>query len=657
MMVQKHKKSANGGKNMYNKLFSPLKIRGMELKNRAIFPAMGTRMAENRAVTDRLIQYHVARVKGGCGLNIVEVSSVHTPSAPRNFLGICEDDLIPSHKKLTDAVHQAGGKAGIQLWQGSLAVGMDPAARIFMVNDTTIRGYTLPAITLAEIDEIVDCYGQAARRCVEAGYDCIEFHCAHNYLPHSFLSGGLNHRTDEYGGSFENRAKFPLRCIRAIRANIPEDMPLLMRIDAQDDQLPGGMTLDDTVAFCKLAQAEGVDVLDVSRGNIVTAATVYEVPPIDIPRGFNVDNAAYIREKTGMLTVAVGRINTPELAESILEEGKADMVVMGRAQLADPEFLNKAQAGRTEDIVYCVACNQGCYDGFCDLQNRPFITCLRNPQLGREGEWTLTKAETPKTVWIAGGGMAGLEAAKVLQQRGHKPVVFEAADHLGGQFLTAGRAPGKQEMADAAELFGRQVEKMGVEIRLNTPLTPQLLQEGKPDAVILAVGACPIRMPVESTDTVRVAVANEVLDGLETIEGETVVIGGGLVGLEVADFLATRGNKVHVVEMAEKAGKDLGSLRAITVMSKMRALNVEILTDTRFEKLCETGVICAGKEGEVTIPCRNVVVAVGSRPKDCTPLEQTCAELGIPCTKVGDAKQARRALDAVAEGFEAARTL
>jgi len=642
---------------MYDMLFAPVKIRGMELKNRVIFPAMGTRMAENRAVTDRLIQYHVARVKGGCGLNIVEVAAVHTPSAPRNFLGICEDDLIPSHKKLTDAIHAAGGKAGIQLWQGSLAVGMDPAARIFMVNETTIRGYTLPAITLAEIDEIVACYGEAARRCVEAGYDCIEFHCAHNYLPHSFLSGGLNHRTDEYGGSFENRAKFPLRCIRAIRANMPQDMPLLMRIDAQDDQLPGGMTLDDTVAFCKLAQAEGVDVLDVSRGNIVTAATVYEVPPIDIPRGFNVDNAAYIREKTGMITVAVGRINTPELAENILEQGKADMVVMGRAQLADPEFLNKAREGRTEDIVYCVGCNQGCYDGFCDLQNRPFITCLRNPQLGREAEWALTETETPKTVWIAGGGMGGLEAAKVLHQRGHKPVLFEATDRLGGQFLTAGRAPGKQEMADAAELFGRQVEKLGVEIRMSTPLTPELIREGKLDAVILAVGASPIQLPVESTDTVRVVSANRVLDGLDEIDGETVVIGGGLVGLEVADFIATRGSKVHVIEMAEKAGKDLGSLRAITVMGKMHALGVEILTDTRFETLCGTGVVCANQEGNITIPCRNVVVAVGSRPNDSSALEQACAELEIPCTKIGDAKQARRALDAVAEGFAAARTL
>lgn len=434
-------------------------------------------------------------------------------------------------------------------------------------------------------------------------------------------------------------------------------MPLLMRIDAQDDNLPGGMTLDDTVAFCKLAQEAGVDVLDVSRGNIVTAATVYEVPPIDIPRGFNVDNAAYIREKTGMLTVAVGRINTADLAEKILEQGKADMIVMGRAQLADPDFLNKAKEGCTQDIVYCVGCNQGCYDGFCDVQNRPFITCMRNPQLGREKEWALTKAPAAKTVWIAGGGMAGLEAAKVLLQRGYNPVIFEKTDVLGGQFLTAGEAPGKQEMKEAAELFGRQVERMGAKIRKDTELTPEMLRENRPDAVILAVGASPVMLPIASTDTVRVSAANRVLDGVDSVEGETVVIGGGLVGLEVADYVASRGNRVHVLEMTDKAGRDLGSLRAITVMQKLGALGVEILTDTRFESLSDSGAVCTRSGETVKIPCRNVIVAVGSKPNDSTALADVCRELGIPCSVVGDARQPRRALDAVAEAFEAARTL
>ncbi|MEG1873435.1 MAG: NADH:flavin oxidoreductase, partial [Ruthenibacterium sp.] len=327
---------------MFEKLFTPIQIRGMELKNRIIMPAMGTRMAsETGEVTPRLITYHAARAKGGSGLNIVEVASVHTPSAPAHFVSISDDEKLDGHAKLTEAIHAAGGKAGIQLWQGSIAVSMDPKAKMFVVSDMPFGKFTVPAITKAEIDEIVACYGAAARRSAQAGYDCVEFHCAHNYLPHSFLSGGLNHRTDEYGGSFENRARFPLACIRAIRENMPDSMPLFMRIDAHDDYLQGGLTIEEVIAFCKLAGKAGVDVLDISRGNIITAASLYEVPPLDVPRGFNVENASRIRKETGMLTIAVGRINAAEQAEEILEQDKADMVVMGRAQLADPEFANK----------------------------------------------------------------------------------------------------------------------------------------------------------------------------------------------------------------------------------------------------------------------------------------------------------------------------
>ena len=302
---------------MFEKLFTPIKIRGMELKHRIVMPAMGTKFSGQASyVTPTHINYHVERVKGGSALNIVEVCSVHTPSAPRGFLSISEDEYIPGLKELTDAIHAEGGKAGLQLWQGSLAVGSDQTAQILMACDTPFsEEITLPGATIEEIKEVVTCFGKAAARAVEAGFDCVEFHCAHNYLPHSFLSGGINFRTDEYGGSFENRAKFPLECIRAIRENIPEDMPLFMRIDAHDDYLEGGLTIEEVIEFCKLAGEAGVDVLDVSRGNIISAATKYEVPPIDIPRGFNIDNAARIRKETGMLTIGVGRINTAELAE------------------------------------------------------------------------------------------------------------------------------------------------------------------------------------------------------------------------------------------------------------------------------------------------------------------------------------------------------
>lgn len=639
---------------MFDNLFTPIKVRDMEMRNRIIMPAMGTRMCENRYVSQRLIDYHAARAKGGSALNIIEVSSVHTPSAPFNFLSISEDCYIEGHKKLCDAIHAEGGKAGIQLWQGSIAVGMDPKARMLVVNDMPIGEFTLPAITKDEIEEIIKCYGDAARRSVEAGYDCIEFHCAHNYLPHSFLSGGLNHRTDEYGGSFENRIKFPLACIKAIRANIPEGMPLFMRIDAKDDNLENGMSIEDTIMFCKLAKEYGVDVLDVSRGNIITPASVYEVPPIDIEQGFNIENAAEIRKGTGMLMVGVGRINHAELAETLLANDKVDMVVMGRAQLADPEFANKAKSGYVEDIVHCIGCNQGCYDGFTDVQNYPFITCMRNPMLGREKEYALEKASIKKKVLIIGGGVAGLEAAKVLKERNHEPVIYEASDHLGGQFLTAGKAPGKKEMEDATRSLALQVEKMGIEIHLNTNVDEVMLNSLAFDEAIIAVGASPIMMGLHADNVVS---AHDVLNEKKTVKGNIVVIGGGLVGLEVADYLASANNSVTVIEMLEKAGKDLGSLRAICVMQKMAQLKVNISTNTKFVSLCDHGVIVEVNGEEKMITCDYVVVAVGAKANDSSTLVSKLQDKHIPVHIIGDAKQARRALNAIHEAFDVARKI
>ena len=427
---------------MYQKLFTPIKIRNLELKNRIVLPAMGTKFSGKTSfVTDKLIDYHVARVKGGTGLSIVEVCSVHTPSAPRHFLSLSEDCYIPGMKKLTDAIHEAGGKAGLQLWQGSICVGMDRTAQILVASDMPLGGgKVLPGISKEMIAEVVEAYGKAAARAVAAGFDTMEIHLAHNYLPHSFLSGGINRRTDEYGGSFENRCRFPLEVIRAVRANIPEDMPLFMRIDAHDDYLPGGLTIEEVIDFCKLAKAEGVDVLDVSRGNVITPANKFEVPPIDLPPAFNIENAAKIRKETGMITVGVGRINTAALAEKILEEDKVDMVVMGRAQLADPEFVNKSREGRLDEIDYCVGCDQGCLDGFANM-DCPHITCLRNPAVGRERECEIKVTDKPETVLIAGGGIAGLEAAIILKQRGHNPILCEATDTLGGKLFTAGKAP------------------------------------------------------------------------------------------------------------------------------------------------------------------------------------------------------------------------
>ncbi|WP_302953955.1 bile acid Fe-S flavoenzyme BaiCD [Faecalitalea cylindroides] len=636
---------------MFEHLLSPIKIRGLELKNRIILPAMGTRMASEKGeITDRLIAYHAARAKGGCGLNIVEVAAVHRPSSPAHFVWICEDSLIEGHKKLTDAIHENGGKAGIQLWQGGLAVSMDPSAQILLPSDMNLGQYTIPGITLEQIKEIVFCYGQAARRAVEAGYDCIEFHLAHNYLPHSFLSGGLNHRTDEYGGSFENRCRFPLEVIDAIRNNIPEDMPLFIRIDAHDDFLEKGLTIEEVIDFCNIAKNHGVDVLDVSRGNILTAATIYEVPPIDVPQGFNIENASRIRKETNMLTIGVGRINHEDFAEKLLAEDKVDMVVMGRAQLADPELVNKLKEGRTQDIIHCIGCDQGCYDGFTDVVNREFITCMRNPNIGHEAEHTFTKTENPKHVWIVGGGVGGMEAAKVLKELGHEPEIFEASDHLGGQFIIAGKAPGKKEMEDATIEMAKQTERI-CKIHLNTKVTPEMIEEKKPDHVIVATGALPIALRLDGEDQIHHVQANDVLMGKEKLSGYIAIIGGGLVGLEAADYLATQGCKVTVLEMKDKIGADLGSLRQIAVMMKMNQLKVELKPSSKVNSLSKEGVVL---ESGQTIPCEHVVYAVGSKSVDNSELCSMMDKLSIPYQIIGDAKAARRALNAIEEGYYAA---
>ena len=636
---------------MFEHLLSPIKIRGLELKNRIILPAMGTRMASERGeITDRLIAYHAARAKGGCGLNIVEVAAVHRPSSPAHFVWICEDSLIEGHKKLTDAIHENGGKAGIQLWQGGLAVSMDPSAQILLPSDMNLGQYTIPGITLEQIKEVVFCYGQAARRAVEAGYDCIEFHLAHNYLPHSFLSGGLNHRTDEYGGNFENRCRFPLEVIDAIRNNIPEDMPLFIRIDAHDDFLEKGLTIEEVIDFCNIAKNHGVDVLDVSRGNILTAATIYEVPPIDVPQGFNIENASRIRKETNMLTIGVGRINHEDFAEKLLAEDKVDMVVMGRAQLADPELVNKLKEGRTQDIIHCIGCDQGCYDGFTDVVNREFITCMRNPNIGHEAEHTFTKTENPKHVWIVGGGVGGMEAAKVLKELGHEPEIFEASDHLGGQFIIAGKAPGKKEMEDATIEMAKQTERI-CKIHLNTKVTPEMIEEKKPDHVIIATGALPIALRLDGEDQIHHVQANDVLMGKEKLSGYIAIIGGGLVGLEAADYLATQGCKVTVLEMKDKIGADLGSLRQIAVMMKMNQLKVELKSSSKVNSLSKEGVVL---ESGQTIPCEHVVYAVGSKSVDNSELCSMMDKLSIPYQIIGDAKAARRALNAIEEGYYAA---
>ena len=425
-------------------------------------------------------------------------------------------------------------------------------------------------------------------------------------------------------------------------------------VDAQDDYLDGGLTTEDVIQFCKWAGDAGVDVLDVSRGNLFGPGLKYEVPSIDLPRGFNVANAARVKRETGLLTMAVGRINRADQAEEILSSGKADLVVMGRAQLADPDFVTKVSTGREDDVIYCIGCNQGCFDGFVS-PDMPHITCLRNPSVGLEAESELRPTSDPKTVYVAGGGVAGIQAATLLHRRGHHPVLFESTGELGGQFLLAGMAPRKAEMREAAQAMGRTLLKEGVEVRLHTKLTPDKLIGA--DALVIATGATPILPTFPGRDLPNVYDSHDVLSQTVFPTGRVVVIGGGLVGLEVAEYLAGRADSITVLEMLGAIGEDIGQIRRIAVMEELAGAGVQLIPGATCQEITPSAVVYQ-KDGEVAeLRYDTAVIAIGTRSRPTKPLEDRAAELGIACYVIGDAKQARRAIQAIKEASEAARTI
>jgi NAD(H)-dependent 7alpha-hydroxy-3-oxo-delta4-cholenoic acid oxidoreductase len=637
----------------YDALFSPIKIRGLELKNRVLMPGMNTKMVKDKNdISDDMVAYHAARAAGGCGLNILEVVAVSPATHAYLYMGLYTEHHRDELKKVTDAIHANGGKAGVQLWHG----GFVPEAFL----DKTCKLQTPDNTTVEDIHEIVAAYGHSAKLAVEAGFDMVEYHAAHTYIPHEFLNPCLNNRTDEYGGSFENRCRFPLECIKAIRENIPEDMPLFMRLDAIDEMMPKNMTQDEIVEFINMAADAGVDLVDLSRGNARSNATVYEVPPYNLEPGFNMDNISAVKARVKIPVAGVGRINTPELANRLVEEGKLDMVAVGRAQLVDPEWCNKAREGRDAEIRKCIACTQGCYDAVIDPKAK-HITCTRNPMLCLEYKG-LEKTDSPKKVMIIGGGMAGLVTAEFLKKRGHNPIVFEATDTLGGQMLLAGVAPKKQEFTAAAVWEGEEAKRMGIEIRMNTPVTPELIEKEKPDHVVIAIGSDYTAPEIPGLDGKDVYTQYQVLRGEVKPTGNVVILGGGGVGSEVAQHLAVNGAQPVILD-TRRVGNGMGMLRKMFMDLEFPGYGIKRVS---FAKVTEVGdhvvkyKLTDKKTKAVTNKERPfdalvVCTGIGSRPSD--ELQAKCTELGIPFDVIGDAKSARMALDATAEAYKVGTTI
>lgn len=647
------------------KLFTPIRIGSMEVKNRIVMAPMTTNWApDDGTISQKMIDYWEERAKGGVGLIIFEAVTIDAafPYIIRT-VGLWDDNLIPSFKRFVDAMHAHGAKVAPQISHPgpesfSWLKGVQPVGPSPVVCKT--HGQVCRELTLEEIKTIVGQYGEAARRAREAGCDAMELHAAHSYmLAGSFLSPLRNKRTDAYGGTIDGRLRFLREVMESIRAKAGPDFPVILRISG-DEHLPGGRDILDSQYIAPKLVAAGVDAFHIS-GGVVPDVFWRILPCLGTPPGLNVPAAAAVKEAVDVPVMVVGRINDPQLAEDILVKGYADMVVMGRALLADPELPNKAREGSIEDIAPCTSCGQGCLR--TQLTYEP-MTCVINPAVGREKEMVITPVAKQKKVLVIGGGPGGLEAARVSALRGHKVMLWEKASKLGGQINLAAIPPMKQELSKWIIYLSTQVKKAQVKVELNKEATPELIEKEKPDVVIVATGGKPLTPAIPGVEGKKVVTANEVLEGkLAISRGKVLIIGGGMVGCEIADMLADTGYNqttgsvpVTIVEMLADIGLDVIPQTRMLLLPRLREKGVEVITSATVREFLEDGVIIIKDGQEETIRGMDfIILACGTESVDelSAKIKDKVPEVYV----IGDAKAPRKALEAIAEAAEIAREI
>lgn len=641
---------------MLKRIFEPFKIGTTEIKNRLIVSPMVTNYcAEDGTATEQFIAYHEARAKGGWGMIITENYAVDPSGRTFTTLpGLWNDDQIPSHKQLTDTVHKYGTKIIAEIVHGgrqttSSVTGMDILAPSAIPCPDVQENPR--EMTTEEVDFMVTQFGDAALRAKKAGFDGVDVHGAHGYLIGQFMSHYSNKRTDKYGGSFMNRMRFPLDIVRNIRKKCGDDFIVDFKISAEE-LVPGGTNIEDTKAICMLLEEAGVSSFTASVG--VFGSMFSQVPCSAINHGWIADYANEIKKVVSVPVFAVGRINEPNLAEAVLASGKADAIVMGRASLADPEMPNKAKEGRFEDIIHCIGCMQGCTGRIhYGLQAK----CTLNPQTGCERERAISKAEQSKKVIVIGGGPGGAEAAIVAAHRGHSVELYESQSKLGGQYLTASIPPWKGEITSFLAWQKHEMEKLGVNIHLNTEFTAEMAKNANADAIIVATGSNPILPPIPGIDNSFVATCADMLNGKIQIGGNVAVIGGGMIGSESANHLVNHGKTVTIIEMQSEIAKEEHGNFKYSLFREFRDKQVEIHVDTAVQKINEDGTIDVVTDGKAYTLGKfdNVFVAVGMRKNDA--IVESLKDCNAEIIVIGDAREARKAIEAIEEGYDAGLNL
>ena len=639
----------------YAELFEPVRIGSLELKNRFVMPAMdsSTTTPEHK-FSRQSIDYFAARAKGGFALVITEFMAVDpTGFATPNQVGIYEDSFLPGLRELTDAIHEKGGKccaqihhAGIQT--SSKTCGCTPWA----VSAVPSVKYREPVheMTNHEIYELIEKFIDAGERVKKAGFDLVEVHGAHGYLIAQFLSKATNKRCDEFGGSYENRFRFAGEVIRGIKKRCGEEFPVQIRMSAEEF-MEGGCHIEDVEVYAGLAEEAGADAIHLSTG---TASGGNIVTPYYTDPGFNLENAARIKKCVKIPVIGVGRINDPALAWEAVASGKADLISLGRQSICDSEFPNKIREGREEEIFHCTGCMQRCYySPGCDKLDKG-ISCMINPFSGKEGRWIIREAETKKKILIAGGGVAGLEAAWILARRGHEVSLYEKEDAPGGQYRLAAVPPPKkkQDLGKTGHTYLALGRHYGVRMHTHAEVTEELLESLDFDVCLLATGAKPLVPPIPGLAESGAKLANEVLGGKYVIAGEKVlIIGGGLVGCECGEFLLQYENRVDLVDMITEFAPGLNKYPRAILLKKLADHGTKFYGGTKVLEIRKDGIL--GQQGEEQIALSgysSIVLALGSRP--FAPLKEKAEKLGKEVYVLGDASSVRDAKYAI---FDAAK--
>ncbi len=642
-------------------LFSPIRIGAAEIKNRIVMSPMGTNLASsNGEVTESLIGYYTARAKGGVGLIVTEDATIG-PKYGVNSLMLNDDRMIQGWRDLTRAVHTFGAKIAPQLMHPSFnarssITGVQPVA----ASPIPSRFFReLPReLSVDELQNIIEQFSLATWRAREAGCDAVLLHCAHNYhLLGSFMSALHNKRADSYGGTIEGRLRLPLEVIRSIRSKLGPDFPILIRLSGAEFE-PGGRTMEETQFVVPLFVDAGVNAIQVSAGTLNFPWIT--TPPMGTPLAPNAPFSEAIKRVVDVPVICGTRITSPQIAENILARSKADMIAMGRGLLADPEFANKAVMGSWEDIIPCVG---DCHCLVSVLADRK-ICCLTNPNAGREQEMVLLPVENPKRVLVVGGGPGGLEAARVAALRGHDVTLMEKTAKLGGQLLMASFPPMKQELIHAIQYLTTQVQKAGVHVEMNREATVEIVKGFKPDVVIVATGGVPV-IPTEipGNDGKNVVTAWSVLKGLVLVGPKVIVVGGGKVGCEVADFIAhpiadrnPRGNVVTLLEMLDNVALDEYSSSRSLLIQRLLTKGIRIITSAQVVEILADGITYLKDGEEETIRgVDSIVLATGTKSNNG--LSKELNDGSCLTFVIGDALEPRSAVEAIKEGAEIARTI